>query len=187
MRTLLLALALLGPVQALDDAAQRAVQSARGPVVDRPARVLTDVGKPVIVCGALLLIAVLDRASPARTAVTAAIALVPVNAGVELLKRLTFRARPDGEHKRSNASFPSSHAANAFAIATVFARRWPRAGIPLFAIATAVAAARMVLNRHWLSDVLFGAALGVGLSWWTARWLDARAARRRAAREARPA
>jgi membrane-associated phospholipid phosphatase len=181
MKGFLLAVALLGPVQQLDLEAQRVVQSWRQPALERPARALTDYGRPVIVAGSLILIAILDRASPARTAGVAALALLPVNLAVEGLKRLTYRQRPDGEHKRSNASFPSSHAANAFTIATVFARRWRRAAIPLFALATAVAFARMVLDRHWLSDCVVGAALGIGLALLTMRWLERRARRRAAA------
>jgi len=97
-------------------------------------------------------------------AIEAAVALVPVNLAVEGLKRATFRARPDGQRKRSNAAFPSSHSANAFAVATVLARRWRRATLPAFALAAAVAWSRVYLDRHWLSDVTAGAALAVALT-----------------------
>jgi len=101
------------------------------------------------------------------------VALVPVNLAVEGLKRLTFRARPDGEHKRSNASFPSSHVANAFAVATVIARRWRRGAFVAFAGAAVVGWARLYLNRHWASDVACAAALGVGLTLLALRGWDA--------------
>ena len=91
---------------------------------------------------------------------------------------MTFRARPDGEHKRSNAAFPSSHAANAFAVATVIARRWRRATLPAFALAALVGWSRLYLNRHWLSDVVGGAALGIALTLLALAWWSARAERR---------
>ena len=71
--------------------------------------------------------------------------------------------------KRSNAAFPSSHSANAFAVAFVIARRWRRAAVPAFAFAALVAWSRMYLDRHWLSDVVVGAALALGLAWLTSR------------------
>ena len=61
----------------------------------------------------------------------------------------------------TKGSFPSGHTSAAFASATVITRRWgPRAGIPAFAVATFVGATRLQ-NLHYLSDVTFGAALGI--------------------------
>ena len=171
MKRLLLVLALAGPVQQLDDAVRDWTQAHRTPALNRTARTLTDIGKPLIVAGALVAVAVLDRAAGIQTARTALLALIPVNLAVEGLKRLTYRVRPDGQHKRSNAAFPSSHAANAFALATVLSWRWRRAAPFLFVFAALVAASRVYLNRHWFSDSVFGAALGTALTWWViSRW-----------------
>jgi membrane-associated phospholipid phosphatase len=57
-------------------------------------------------------------------------------------------------------SFPSGHAAAAFAVATVLAARFPRAKWPLLAAAAAIAASRVVRGSHFLTDVAGGAALG---------------------------
>jgi undecaprenyl-diphosphatase len=67
-------------------------------------------------------------------------------------------------------SFPSGHALNAFAITTVIALAFPPVAVPVLALATSVAASRVVLGLHWLSDVLVGAALGllIGASVWLA-------------------
>lgn len=72
--------------------------------------------------------------------------------------KLVGRDRPDG----TNYSFPSGHSATAFASATVLQRRlgW-KAGIPAYAVASYVAASRVQMQRHYLSDVLMGAAVGI--------------------------
>ncbi len=60
------------------------------------------------------------------------------------------------------SSFPSGHASSAFATATSLAYSYGYwAGIPAFTLATAIAAARVSENAHWLSDVVAGAALGI--------------------------
>jgi membrane-associated phospholipid phosphatase len=77
---------------------------------------------------------------------------------VEPLKFATQRERPDGSN---NQSFPSGHAAVTFATATVIERHlgW-RKSLLGYAIASYVAMSRMHDNRHYLSDVVFGAAVG---------------------------
>jgi hypothetical protein len=73
-------------------------------------------------------------------------------------KQLVRRDRPDG----TGYSFPSGHATTAFASATVLQRRFGwKAGIPAYAVATYVAASRVDMQRHYLSDVIFGAAVGM--------------------------
>ena len=68
------------------------------------------------------------------------------------------RARPDG----TQYSFPSGHTSVSFATATVLQRHlgW-KAGVPAYALATYVAASRVQDKRHFLSDVAFGAAIGI--------------------------
>jgi hypothetical protein len=77
---------------------------------------------------------------------------------VEPLKFATDRERPDASNHRS---FPSGHAAVTFAGATVLERHlgW-RKSLLGYTIASYVAASRLHDNRHYLSDVVFGAAVG---------------------------
>jgi undecaprenyl-diphosphatase len=169
-----LTLVLLNPVVDLDWAVQHQVQELRGPALEPTMRALTSIGRPVNVLAGLLGIAVLDRAAGPATARLAILSLAATNIVVEVTKRTFNRTRPDGEQKRSNASFPSSHAANAFALAAVFAKRWRRLAPAFWIWASAVALSRMYLNRHFLSDVVVGAAVGVLCTWLIARWLGSR-------------
>lgn len=72
------------------------------------------------------------------------------------------RARPyQDEGTVGKGSFPSGHASATFTSATVLARRFGwRAGVPAYALATFVGVTRLQ-NVHYLSDVTFGAALGI--------------------------
>jgi membrane-associated phospholipid phosphatase len=78
---------------------------------------------------------------------------------VQAGKLATQRPRPDGSNHHA---FPSGHAASAFATATVVRDHFGwRAGVPAFAFAAYVGAARMSANKHHISDVLMGAAVGI--------------------------
>ena len=78
---------------------------------------------------------------------------------VQSLKFATQRPRPDHS---DNLSFPSGHAAVTFAGATVIERHlgWKKAALA-YGIASYVSASRLHDNVHNLSDVVFGAAVGV--------------------------
>lgn len=64
---------------------------------------------------------------------------------------------------KSNQSFPSGHAATAFAVATVFATEYhDKKLIPQlsYGLASLTALSRINDNEHWASDVFVGAAIG---------------------------
>jgi membrane-associated phospholipid phosphatase len=77
----------------------------------------------------------------------------------ETIKHSTHRERPDGSDFRS---FPSGHASTTFAFATALERHlgW-RNAVPAYVFSSYVAASRLHDNRHYLSDVMFGAAVGI--------------------------
>ena len=86
-----------------------------------------------------------------------------------LLKFMVGRKRPDkGEGKTSfkpfhgfDGSFPSGHAARAFAVAAVFADRYDHpAPLIAYSAATLISISRAYQNDHFASDAFAGAALG---------------------------
>ena len=71
-------------------------------------------------------------------------------------------------------SMPSGHAANSFAVATVFLWFYRRRALALLPVAGAVAYSRVYCGAHYPSDVLAGAALGMAwasLVIWSADYL----------------
>ena len=86
------------------------------------------------------------------------------------LKHLVGRPRPDAALASAGVlgpsfapdidSFPSGHATSVFAVATIFAAYYPRLRWPLYALAAAIALGRVYLARHYVSDIIAGAALG---------------------------
>ena len=86
-------------------------------------------------------------------------ALAVNEALVQSLKYTTRRERPDGSGKNS---FPSGHAADTFAFATALERHlgW-KGAVPAYLFSSYVAISRLPDNKHWLSDVVFGASVGI--------------------------
>src|SRR2546423_1882864 len=75
---------------------------------------------------------------------------------VEQAFKATIRERrPDGSGRDS---FPSGHAVESFAIATMESQYHPGQAVFWYGGAALISAARLDLNKHRLHDVLFGAA-----------------------------
>lgn len=87
---------------------------------------------------------------------------VIMNGTVFLLKQSTNIMRPDGS---KNNSFPSGHTANAFVAATFMHKELGHKSVWLsigaYTMASTVGAFRILNNRHWISDVLAGAGIGI--------------------------
>ena len=78
------------------------------------------------------------------------------------LKSTVYKTRPDGTE---NNSFPSGHTSFAFTNATVlfyeFNDSSPLLAYSGYAFATTTATFRVLNNKHWISDVLMGAGIGI--------------------------
>jgi membrane-associated phospholipid phosphatase len=74
------------------------------------------------------------------------------------IKFASSRRRPDG----GSHSFPSGHTSGTFATAMVLSRQFGwKAAVPAYTVASYVAASRVQENHHYISDVVFGAAVGM--------------------------
>jgi PAP2 superfamily len=74
------------------------------------------------------------------------------------IKFAVDRQRPDG----GSYSFPSGHTSSSFATATVLQRHFGwKVGVPAYVMASFVGGSRLQERRHYLSDVVFGAAIGI--------------------------
>jgi membrane-associated phospholipid phosphatase len=113
-----------------------------------------------------------------------AMALAALSAGAvaHILKFAVGRTRPElwlgpFHHARGAAnSFPSGHTVGAFAIAGVLlfaSRSLPLRGVAMW-LATAVGVSRILAFRHWTSDVVASALLGLLAAWVAARVGDVR-------------
>lgn len=86
-----------------------------------------------------------------------------INTGiVHTLKNTTNVLRPDGS---TYNSFPSGHTSNAFVGAELMHQEFGQQSIWYsvagYSIATTIAYLRIYNNRHWFSDVVMGAGLGI--------------------------
>jgi membrane-associated phospholipid phosphatase len=107
-----------------------------------------------------------------RAAVRGVLAIAITSAVVNLpLKRLTRRRRPQRQHGDSaglirmpkSSSFPSGHAASAFAFATAVGSEEPRWLPVILPLAVGVAFSRVRLGVHYPSDVVVGMAIGASI------------------------
>ena len=79
-----------------------------------------------------------------------------------LVNSLKYTVRRERPNKGSGYSFPSGHAADTMAFATALERHlnW-RFFVPAYAFASYVAISRLNYNEHYISDVMFGSAVGI--------------------------
>ena len=79
------------------------------------------------------------------------------------LKYTIKRMRPDGSRRNS---FPSGHTATAFMTATMLHKEYgwrsPWFSIGGYTAAAVTGVSRLLNNRHWMTDIAAGAAIGIG-------------------------
>ena len=92
----------------------------------------------------------------------------------QIIKPWIGRIRPSHEFiefinllvsKGGKWSFPSNHAANSFAFATVLSYFFSKHKLYLFLLATSIAFSRVYVGVHYPFDILFGAIFGYAISW----------------------
>jgi undecaprenyl-diphosphatase len=182
------------------DAIEIGMMPPRGTPSLWPVRILTDFGKDsYLLCTLAAIIAVTGFAIPAlqgpsrirlarhgtRAQYLFLAVLVPVLMG-DAIKWVVGRGRPfvGGKANAFNfapfngteayASFPSSHAVTACALAFAVAAIWPRARLAMAVYALLILASRLVLLAHHPSDVVAGGLLGVIGAMIVRYWLAAR-------------
>ena len=160
LREVVVSAGLLGAAFALDHAVKPGHEDeGAGKFVEEPGEIFG--GATFLLGGTLGLgaeSAAAHDASELRTAKRLALSLGAATGVVGLLKVATDRTRPDGSNDHS---FPSGHAAGAFAAAAVIAREHGRtAGAIAYSAAAAAGYARIANNKHYLSDVVAGAIVG---------------------------
>jgi membrane-associated phospholipid phosphatase len=96
-----------------------------------------------------------------RTLVLATSTII-CTAAVQIPKRTVHIERPDGSNRHS---FPSGHTATAFLGAHILFREYrdvsPWIGIAGYGVAATTGVMRGINRKHWLSDVLAGAGIGI--------------------------
>jgi membrane-associated phospholipid phosphatase len=169
------AVGLLREFGQVDRAVYRAVAGTPTPLLDPPVRRLSRAAdRSVLWLG----IAAAMAAAGGRTGRRAAAAGVAAVAADSALVNLGFklaarRSRPDRAGAGvpvprqvpmpHSASFPSGHAASAFAFANAVAQTVPVAGAPLRLLASAVGYSRVHTGVHYPGDVIIGATIGASV------------------------
>jgi membrane-associated phospholipid phosphatase len=179
-----------GEIEALDVAVYAAIAATPTPTLDRVyAAVSRAADNSKLWTATAAALALVGGRHGRRAAVDgmASIALASTVVNV-VLKPLGRRRRPDRAahavplarqvEMPLSTSFPSGHAASAFAFAAGVNRKLPTVGIPMHGAAAVVAYSRVHTGVHYPFDVIVGAVVGGALSPVATTWLDRRRARR---------
>jgi len=160
VRGLAVTAAATGAALLLDDEIARAARNNGSPAIDRFAKNVETFGgggSDKVIAG-FLLYGVAANDSRARAAAFDAVisSVIASKTITPALKELSGRTRPNGGEQ----SFPSNHATQAFAVASVIGAHYPRVRWLAYGIAGGVGFARVYHDAHYASDVVAGAAIG---------------------------
>lgn len=159
---------------AIDRAVYEAVARTPTAELDGPVRRLSDAANHSrLWLGIAAAIALLGGGRGRRAALEGVLAIGVTSAGVNLgVKTIARRRRPDragpdlfrARHVRmpESTSFPSGHAASAFAFAYAAGRHLPGLAVPIRLLAGGVAYSRVHTGVHYPGDVVIGSILGAG-------------------------
>lgn len=166
-----------------DFAILNAIQSMRSNILDIIMIIITYIGSTTVVWTLAALILAIRKRTRQHGIVIALSMLLVLLLGTLLIKNIVMRPRPYNMPQgllsaadliiplpMGRFSFPSAHAATAFAAATgVFFlhRKW---GFGAYLLAALIGFSRLYLYVHFPTDVLFGAVFGIACAW-LARWI----------------
>jgi membrane-associated phospholipid phosphatase len=169
-----IAVGTIGAVSVFDRRVDNWVQDGRSAHSDNLARVFRAGGEPELVfgvAGGLLAAGVISgRGNLERSGGRVLASVVTAGVTTVAIKRIVGRFRPEDASDQyvfkpfsSHDAFPSGHATVAFALAASLAEEIhrPWATALLYAGASGTAWSRLNDHKHWLSDVLAGAAVGI--------------------------
>ena len=166
----------LTELAALDRAVYQAIAVTSTPELDGHYRRLSKAADhSVLWLGIAAAIAVAGGRTGRRAAAESVIAIGATSATVNLgIKPFARRRRPDRADPAlfearvvpmpQSASFPSGHAASAFAFAYSVGRHLPGLAVPVRLLAGGVAYSRVPTGVHYPGDVVIGAILGAGIA-----------------------
>jgi membrane-associated phospholipid phosphatase len=176
---------------ALDRAAYEAVARTPTPALDLPVRRLSHAANGSRLWLAIAAaMAIFGGKRGRRAALEGVVAIGITSASVNLLaKSVATRPRPDRTdpgrfvtreiEMPASSSFPSGHAASAFAFSYAVGRHLPNLAIPIRVLAGAVAYSRVHLGVHYPADVAVGSIVGSGVAAMVASAIDRSAMQRR--------
>lgn len=165
----------------LDDEIQQWSQRNQSPAGDAVAKYVGEpFGNPIIVIGGSFTIYAVAKISHqpqvSDPALTAFKATLIAGGATMFVKIMTHRVRPDENvppnswdwggpsFSNENLSFVSGHTSTAFALAasmSTYYKDHPWVAWVTYPLATVTALSRVYDNRHWFSDVVGGAVLGI--------------------------
>ena len=114
---------------------------------------------------ALKLSKVKSKNDPVNTVLLVAKSFAVNNILLLTIKNLSNVTRPDSANPTELNSFPSGHTANVFTAATLIHKEFGKThllySVGAYSVATSIGVFRILNNRHWFSDVIAGAGLGI--------------------------
>ena len=170
----------------VDRAVYQAVAVTPTPHLDDAFRRLSEAAnRSLLWLGIAAVIAAVGGRRGRRVALEGVLAIGATSATVNLcIKPFARRGRPDrpdpAPYERrlvsmpESTSFPSGHAASAFAFAYTVGRHYPGLAVPIRLLASGVAYSRVHTGVHYPGDVVLGSIIGAGTSAMVASACDRR-------------
>jgi diacylglycerol kinase family enzyme/membrane-associated phospholipid phosphatase len=168
------------PVSRVDADLVRRVGQLPITPADRGFRILGRVADHSKLWFAVAAILASRKGEPRRAGLRGIVAIGFASFGASFVgKRLFPRRRPAAEllpvarrmsRRPTSSSFPSGHSASAAAFAAAVAMEYPPVAAAVVPLAAAVGYSRVHTGVHWPTDVLAGAAIGVGAAYATRHW-----------------